>query len=270
MKRPLAALCLLSLSSPAFAGVTYVTDSRIVQAVNSFGQNSAHTPSIPFAPFNDTVHTNSDFPEGTCTSDSMQNSQMNSLLMSGSGSVNASSETKSSSALVFAGSGTSRFEVVFKPDTNGNIHLTGQFAGTAGKSTFVATLKLGTTSLFSKSTPGAIDLTSYVRQGQQYKLTVSCSANTLLTWTGTPATVSSSATVSFNSAFAANTCVGDLNNDGVVDDLDFLIFLPAYNLLDCADGSMPAGCPADFNNDGVVDDADFTIFIPAYNDLLCP
>jgi len=41
----------------------------------------------------------------------------------------------------------------------------------------------------------------------------------------------------------AGGCVGDLNNDGVVDDSDFVLFAEAYNILDCFDPSMPAGCP---------------------------
>ena len=41
-------------------------------------------------------------------------------------------------------------------------------------------------------------------------------------------------------------------------------------MLDCADPAMPAGCPADLNGDGVVDDADFVIFLPAYDALVCP
>jgi hypothetical protein len=65
-------------------------------------------------------------------------------------------------------------------------------------------------------------------------------------------------------------CPADLNNDGVVDDLDFQIFANAYNILDCADGSMPAGCPSDINLDGVVDDLDFQAFVPAYDEVLCP
>lgn len=65
-------------------------------------------------------------------------------------------------------------------------------------------------------------------------------------------------------------CPCDLNNDGVVEDADFSIFVLAYNILDCADGGMPFGCPADFNYDGVVDDADFQIFVVAYNNLICP
>lgn len=65
-------------------------------------------------------------------------------------------------------------------------------------------------------------------------------------------------------------CPCDLNNDGMVDDADFSIFVIAYNTLDCADPGMPAGCPADFNGDNMVDDADFSIFIVAYNELLCP
>jgi len=67
-----------------------------------------------------------------------------------------------------------------------------------------------------------------------------------------------------------NPCPADFNGDHVVDDMDFLLFLPAYDTLDCADPTMPAGCPADLNGDGVVDDADFVLFLPAYNTLLCP
>ena len=69
---------------------------------------------------------------------------------------------------------------------------------------------------------------------------------------------------------AAGSCTGDLNNDQLVDDADFAIFVTAYNLLDCADPGMPPGCPGDLNQDGVVDVADFAIFVPAYNELVCP
>jgi hypothetical protein len=67
-----------------------------------------------------------------------------------------------------------------------------------------------------------------------------------------------------------DACPGDLNNDGFVDDADFVIFVNSYNILDCADPSMPAGCPADLNSDGFVDDADFVLFAEAYEELLCP
>lgn len=69
---------------------------------------------------------------------------------------------------------------------------------------------------------------------------------------------------------AASTCPGDLNDDGFVDDSDFVIFASAYNILDCADPTMPAGCPADLNDDTFVDDTDFVIFAAAYNELICP
>ncbi|MBX3388065.1 MAG: hypothetical protein KF691_01275 [Phycisphaeraceae bacterium] len=65
-------------------------------------------------------------------------------------------------------------------------------------------------------------------------------------------------------------CPCDLNGDGFVDDDDFVIFLAAYNILDCLDPSMPARCPADFNGDSLVDDTDFVIFVAAYNELVCP
>ncbi len=65
-------------------------------------------------------------------------------------------------------------------------------------------------------------------------------------------------------------CPADLNDDGLVDDWDFVIFARAYDMLDCADPAMPAGCPADLNHDGIVEDSDFVIFVTAYNELLCP
>jgi len=69
---------------------------------------------------------------------------------------------------------------------------------------------------------------------------------------------------------AAIACVGDMNADLLVDDADFVVFLAAYNILDCADLEMPTTCPADFNRDSFVDDSDFVIFLLAYNQLLCP
>ncbi|MGH7245006.1 MAG: beta-propeller fold lactonase family protein [Phycisphaerales bacterium] len=70
-------------------------------------------------------------------------------------------------------------------------------------------------------------------------------------------------------AYVPAVCPADLTGEGFVDDSDFVIFVQAYNILDCADGSMPIGCPADFNLDGLVDDSDFVIFVAAYNALVC-
>lgn len=67
----------------------------------------------------------------------------------------------------------------------------------------------------------------------------------------------------------AKFCPCDLNNDCLVDDMDFSSFVKGYNLLICDDPAMPFGCPADFNSDGVVDDSDFVIFLAAYNTLTC-
>jgi hypothetical protein len=65
-------------------------------------------------------------------------------------------------------------------------------------------------------------------------------------------------------------CGADFNDDDVVDDSDFQVFVVAYNLLDCADPAMAAACPTDLNADELVDDADFQVFIVAYDALLCP
>jgi hypothetical protein len=72
-------------------------------------------------------------------------------------------------------------------------------------------------------------------------------------------------------AFTARAfCPWDLDNDGLVNDADFVLFLASYNTLDCFDGSMSAGCPSDFNGDSVVNDDDFLPFLVAYNELVCP
>ncbi|MBL8876833.1 MAG: hypothetical protein JNM86_13640 [Phycisphaerae bacterium] len=67
-----------------------------------------------------------------------------------------------------------------------------------------------------------------------------------------------------------STCPSDLNGDDQVDDSDFVLFVSAYNILDCADPAMPPGCPADINGDTFVDDADFVAFVGAYDQLICP
>lgn len=69
---------------------------------------------------------------------------------------------------------------------------------------------------------------------------------------------------------SVQSCPADFNCDVVVDDLDFLIFVQAYNILVCDDPGMPLTCPADINHDGFVDDADFTLFASAYNELVRP
>lgn len=65
-------------------------------------------------------------------------------------------------------------------------------------------------------------------------------------------------------------CSADLNNDGLVDDADFTIFVLAYDILDCGAPEMPVGCPADLNGDGFVEDADFSLFVVKYDELICP
>ncbi len=61
-------------------------------------------------------------------------------------------------------------------------------------------------------------------------------------------------------------CSADFNCDGVVDDEDFVIFLPSYNALTIP----PASPKCDLNYDGIVEDADFSLFVVQYDALLCP
>lgn len=65
-------------------------------------------------------------------------------------------------------------------------------------------------------------------------------------------------------------CPGDLNNDGFVEDSDFVLFASAYDRLDCSDPFMPMGCAADLTFDRFVDDTDFVLFVSSYDALVCP
>lgn len=59
-----------------------------------------------------------------------------------------------------------------------------------------------------------------------------------------------------------STCPADLNEDGIVDDADFIRFAQSYDLL-----LDPVG---DLNLDEATDDEDFVLFASAYDQLLCP
>jgi len=71
-------------------------------------------------------------------------------------------------------------------------------------------------------------------------------------------------------AGAAPICPAGLNDDGFVDDADFVLFAGKYDIPNCSAPEMLADCPGDLNGDFFVDDADFVIFAAAYDELLCP
>jgi hypothetical protein len=76
-------------------------------------------------------------------------------------------------------------------------------------------------------------------------------------------------TSSWAAAVAVNTCPGDLNADGLVNDTDFAAFAAAYDTMLCDDSAMPVGCLSDWNGDSVVDDRDFQIFVVSYGGMVC-
>lgn len=61
-------------------------------------------------------------------------------------------------------------------------------------------------------------------------------------------------------------CPADLNNDGIVDDADFTLFVAAYDTMVVPNG----GHRADLDNNNFVDDADFIAFLKYYDKLVCP
>jgi hypothetical protein len=87
---------------------------------------------------------------------------------------------------------------------------------------------------------------------------------------GESKTVSSGIAINQDS-YPTNPCIADVNFDHVVDDLDFQLFVVAYNELLCpGDGPSRPFCLSDLNADNVVDDIDFQVFVVQYNALVCP
>lgn len=72
-------------------------------------------------------------------------------------------------------------------------------------------------------------------------------------------------------------CDADFNGEGLVDDLDFQVFVVAYDQLVCEEDpgggtqrrDTGAPCPCDLNGDRLVDDLDFQVFVVAYDEVLC-
>lgn len=140
----------------------------------------------------------------------------------------------------------------------------GMTTGPSGNT--LVTLYAGTTQLFTYN--GQFGGATGELGAGEYRLAITASAE--LESAGVSNETSGTYSVGFLLGTISKPCPADLNGDHVVDDFDFLLFLPAYDLLDCADPTMPEGCPADLNGDGVVDDADFLVFLPAYDALVCP
>ncbi len=269
MHRRFAAICLLP-AAVALGDLNYTADNRVVRVQNSFGQNVIHQPNPPFSPFHDVAQAGSTLDSGSCSAFATHDSELQPVNMSGSGFMNSAASATSSSGLLFGASGTSTFSVDFTLTAASNLSLSGGFSGTAGKSTFNATLAHGATTLFSTSSAGSFIHDEHLVTGTTYTLTVTASCNSFAKYVSAPVSDAATANFFFVANLVGESCTGDLNNDNVVDDSDFVIFVNAYNILDCADPAMPAGCPADFNHDHVVDDADFVIFVPAYDALECP
>ena len=63
-------------------------------------------------------------------------------------------------------------------------------------------------------------------------------------------------------AAPSSYCAGDFNDDGFIDDTDFVLFAIAYDQLNSGGG--------DLNFDTLTDDTDFVLFATAYDALVCP
>jgi hypothetical protein len=62
----------------------------------------------------------------------------------------------------------------------------------------------------------------------------------------------------YNAVLSVNNLPGDINNDGITDSSDFMLFLQQLN-------TTCSGCPEDINQDGVVDNEDFLQLLGHFN-----
>jgi len=184
------------------------------------------------------------------------------LTASAGGSLGGTEEVVSGSA-----TGSGQFEITFQLVDAMNWSLPSASMSTIGTGGAFITLKQGASTIFSYST--TVGNVGGTLQPGQY--TLSGGANASLNWSGSGGFSTADLSAQFElTAFVGGNCPGDFNNDGSVDDSDFLVFVTGYNLLLCSDPAMTSGCPADLNSDGAVDDADFPPFVVAYNALTCP
>lgn len=163
--------------------------------------------------------------------------------------------------------GDSQFEITFQLNQPMRWAISSATISTTGAATAFLSLRRGAPVVFSyTSSTGNV---SGTLQAGQY--TLSGRANVAMSWTGTDSFANAQVQAQFElTGVVAGGCTGDFNNDAVVDDGDFLVFVSGYNLLLCSDPGMTSGCPADLNGDGRVDDGDFPSFVTAYNALECP
>ncbi len=204
----------------------------------------------------------------------------------GTGTAQAQNRFTGSNQAVGFASGD-RFQNIIRTISSGNpalIQVAGATIGTTAVTSFGSQLFLADVPLepYKEIYKGEVVLGSDVASrtitirnktfgsGNTAGLTFYNSASPVNKQSGAPQTSGPSRLDITASIVVANTCPADFNNDGVVNESDFMIFVIAYQYLLCADPAMPSGCPADLNADALVDDVDFQIFGHAYDDLNCP
>lgn len=126
----------------------------------------------------------------------------------------------------------------------------------ADLSTAVFTLVTNPTKATVISVPGAAGT------GPVRFMTVNAGASGRETMTFRVTTAGGTSNVGTITLDYSGRCLGDLNGDGQVDDLDFVVFAQEYDRYTSAVG--------DFNADGVTDDMDFVIFAQGYDRFACP
>jgi len=183
------------------------------------------------------------------------------LTASASGSLSGAEEVVSGNA-----SGNGDFEITFQLTETTTWSIPSSSISSIGTGSASITLKQGASTIFSYST--SVGNVGGTLEAGQYTLIGDINAST--SWSGSSSFSTADLFVQFALTPGGISCTGDLNNDSVVDDSDFVVFVAGYNLLLCSDPGMTAGCPADFNSDGQVDDQDFPPFVVAYNALACP
>ncbi|MBS0190759.1 MAG: hypothetical protein U0573_02560 [Phycisphaerales bacterium] len=269
-----SALAASAAAAPIWATANYFTTTRATATVESpfdlVGESQGGSYSGLIPPRDDTYSVNPILPdsagEAVAASTLSYSTIANALSVQGV----ASADVVPGDFMIAGSAGAeSTLTVQFELPAGGSYRIIdGYFGGTHASSAGML-MGIGPDPIFSfNSINSQPDGESGLLPPGSYTLELTCSANSEFTFfNGLFADASYSFSIEI---VPAGSCPGDLNGDGLVDDSDFSIFVVAYDLLDCADPTMPPNCPSDLNADAAVDDADFVIFLSSYNELVCP
>ena len=256
-------------SAPAFAQITYLNDTRALTASFAVGNaidDRSESPNVPFTawPYDFSLFGEDSFGLGTASVGVTQESAFfpDRFSTSGSGSVFLNPTDTCAS-----GAADSLFEITFRLGAPAT--FTAEYTLDADPEVnFAASFTVDQNGVFlvNSTANGSSQTRTAAGSLQAGDVRVQISYRDLQAFACSFTNLSRTGSYSLNFTLGpAAACTGDFNNDGFIDDDDFVVFAQQYNLFTVP----PANAAADFDSSGFVDDTDFVIFAQSYDRFVC-